>query len=822
MNNNVSDDVRITINENEDDELNCISKKDFVIKRNGRKQPLDVTKIHKRISVLCSSQGRGPKSKDSPKLTGVDIGHLVKSLCAECANGMSTRQLDELAADKAVFSSTSHRDYGELSVRLLVSSLHKDTPSSFLTAMRTLYKFDLGINKGGQSQLISDRVMKVVEEHHELIESKIDYTRDYHFNFFGLKTLMKSYLLKKGTEVVERPQHMFMRVSLGIHHEDLDAAFETYDALSSMIFTHATPTLFNAGTVHNQMSSCFLLTMISDDLADIYETIKRCALISKYAGGIGFNIHKIRGKGSYIKGTGGYSNGIVPLLKNFNETARYIDQGGGKRKGSFAVYLEPWHSDIMAFLELRLPHGDEDERARDLFTALWIPDLFMKRVHSNGSWSLFSEDTAPGLSEVYGDEFEALYEKYENTPGLARDVLPAQTIYKAICTSIVQTGIPYILFKDTCNRFSNHNHLGTIKCSNLCTEIIQYSSPDEIAVCNLASIALPKFVRPNDQVKFDHESLANVTRLIVRNENKIIDEEFYPLPQCEKSNKLHRPMAIGIQGLADTFQMLMLPFDCDDAKILNREIFETIYFAALDESCRLAEKLGKTYPSYHGSLVQRGILHFDHYPGTVLSGRHDWKGLRERIAKFGVYNSLLVGPMPTASTSQILGNNEAIEPYTTNIYSRRTLAGDFVVVNPHLVAKLTELGLWNENMKNLILQQNGSVQNILSIPPDVRTVFRTAWEIKASSLIQMAADRAPFIDQHQSLNLFVEKPIINTIWNAHFMAWQRKVKGLYYMRSKPATEAVKFTVSKTSQSDQVAVCPYRPGQAPSDCITCSS
>ena len=813
-------DVRITINE---DESNPIIKKDFVIKRNGKKQPLDVTKIHKRITTLCSTQGRGPNSNDAPNLTGVDIGHLVKSLCAECANGMSTRQLDELAAEKAVFSSTTHRDYGELSVRLLVSSLHKDTPSSFLTAMCELFKFDLGVNKGGQSQLISDRVMKVVNDNHEMIESKIDYTRDYYFNYFGLKTLMKSYLLKKGTQIVERPQHMFMRVALGIHHEDLEGAFETYDALSKMVFIHATPTLFNAGTVHNQMSSCFLLTMISDDLADIYETIKRCALISKYAGGIGFNIHKIRGKGSYIKGTGGYSNGIIPLLKNFNETARYIDQGGGKRKGSFAVYLEPWHSDIMSFLELRLPHGDEDERARDLFTALWIPDLFMQRVMDNGPWSLFSEDTAPGLSEVYGEEFEILYKKYENTPGLARKVTSAQTVYKAICASIVQTGIPYILFKDTCNRFSNHNQLGTIKCSNLCTEIIQYSSPEEIAVCNLASIALPKFVRPLSDEKFDHPELERVTRLIVRNENKIIDVEFYPLPQCELSNLKHRPMGIGIQGLADAFQMLMLPFDSDEAKVLNREIFETIYFAALDETCRLAEKFGKTYPSYKGSQISRGVLHFDHYPGTILSDRHDWKGLRERIAEFGIYNSLLVAPMPTASTSQIIGNNEAFEPYTTNIYSRRTLAGDFVVINPHLVEKLTELGLWNENMKNTIIQHNGSVQNINSIPPKVKQVFRTAWEIKSSSLIAMAADRAPFIDQHQSLNLFVETPTINLIWNAHLMAWKHKVKGLYYMRSKPASQALKFTINKntTDQSSQAA-CPYRPGQAPPDCASCGS
>jgi ribonucleoside-diphosphate reductase alpha subunit len=449
----------------------------------------------------------------------------------------------------------------------------------------------------------------------------------------------------------------------------------------------------------------------------------------------------------------------------------------------------------------------------------------MQRVMDNGSWSLFSEDTAPGLSEVYGQEFEALYEKYENTPGLARNVIPAQTVYKAICASIVQTGIPYILFKDTCNRFSNHNHLGTIKCSNLCTEIIQYSSPDEIAVCNLASIALPKFVRPHSDEKFDHPELERVTRLIVRNENKIIDVEFYPLPQCELSNLKHRPMGIGIQGLADAFQMLMYPFDSDEAKVLNREIFETIYFAALDESCRLAEKLGKTYPSYKGSQVERGVLHFDHYPKTVLSDRHDWKGLRERIATFGIYNSLLVAPMPTASTSQILGNNEAIEPYTTNIYSRRTLAGDFVVINPHLVAKLTELGLWNENMKNTIIQHNGSVQNINSIPPKVKQVFRTAWEIRSSSLIAMAADRAPFIDQHQSLNLFVETPTINLIWNAHLMAWKHKVKGLYYMRSKPASQALKFTINKnqnTEQGNSQAACPYRPGQAPPDCASCGS
>jgi ribonucleoside-diphosphate reductase alpha chain len=634
-------------------------------------------------------------------------------------------------------------------------------------------------------------VFEIIEKNAYVLDSSIIYDRDFQFDYFGFKTLEKSYLLKVDGRIAERPQHMFMRVAVGIHRNDIDAVIETYNLMSERWFTHATPTLFNAGTPKPQMSSCFLLTMKEDSIGGIYDTLKSCAQISQSAGGIGLSIHNIRATGSYIRGTNGTSNGIIPMLRVFNDTARYVDQGGGKRKGSFAVYIEPWHADIFEFLDLKKNHGKEEMRARDLFYALWIPDLFMKRVKENGKWSLFCPNEAAGLSEVYGEKFEALYEKYEEE-GKARKTVKAQELWFAIIESQIETGTPYMLYKDACNEKSNQKNLGTIKSSNLCTEIVEYSAPDEIAVCNLASIALSRFVKDG---AFDHQKLFDVTVVVTRNLNKIIDGNYYPVEAAERSNMRHRPIGIGVQGLADAFILLRLPFDSEEAQKLNKEIFETIYYAALTASKELAKELGP-YETYEGSPVSKGIFQFDMW--NVKPGpRWNWESLRDEVKKYGVRNSLLLAPMPTASTSQILGNNECFEPYTSNIYTRRVLSGEFIVVNKHLLKDLVKLGIWNNVLKNKVITANGSIQNIAEIPQPIKDIYKTVWEIRQKVVIDMAADRGAFICQSQSLNLFMQEPSVSKITSMHFYAWERGLKtGMYYLRTKSATDAVKFTVAK--------------------------
>ena len=648
--------------------------------------------------------------------------------------------------------------------------------------------------------LIADDVMQIIDENADLLDSTIIYDRDYGFDFFGFKTLEKSYLLKINGQIAERPQHMYMRVAIGIHKKDIESAIKTYHLMSERWFTHATPTLFNAGTPKPQMSSCFLLTMKEDSIDGIYDTLKQTAKISQSAGGIGLSIHNIRATGSYIGGTNGTSNGIIPMLRVFNDTARYVDQGGGKRKGAFAIYLEPWHADVFEFLELRKNHGKEEMKARDLFYALWMPDLFMKRVESDGDWSLFCPNEAPGLSDCFGEAFEKLYTQYE-TEGRARKKVKAQELWFAILEAQIETGTPYLLYKDAANRKSNQQNLGTIKSSNLCTEILEYTSPDEVAVCNLASLALPRFVI-NGQ--FDHQKLFDVTVEVTKNLNKIIDGNYYPIEEARNSNMKHRPIGIGVQGLADAFIMLRLPFDSELAKMLNKNIFETIYFAAMTASKELAREQG-AYESFEGSPVSKGIFQFDMW-GVEPSERWDWKGLKEEVKKYGVRNSLLLAPMPTASTSQILGNNECFEPYTSNIYSRRVLSGEFVIVNKHLLKDLVQLGLWNNDMKNKIIAANGSVQHIDEIPADIKEIYKTVWEIKQRHLIDMAADRGAFICQSQSLNLFVEKPTTAKLTSMHFYAWKKGLKtGMYYLRTQAATQAVQFTIEKKEKTLAVPV-----------------
>jgi ribonucleoside-diphosphate reductase alpha chain len=630
----------------------------------------------------------------------------------------------------------------------------------------------------------------VIRKNAALLDSSIIYDRDFSYDYFGFKTLEKSYLLRIDGKVAERPQQMLMRVAVGIHMDDMEAALETYNLLSEKWFTHATPTLFNAGTPKPQLSSCFLLTMQNDSIDGIYDTLKQCAKISQSAGGIGLSIHNVRATGSYIKGTNGTSNGIIPMLKVFNDTARYVDQGGGKRKGAFAIYLEPWHADIFEFLDLKKNHGKEELRARDLFYALWIPDLFMKRVEENSTWSLMCPNECPGLADCYGDDFEKLYEKYERE-GRARKTIKAQELWFEILESQTETGTPYVLFKDHANRKSNQKNLGTIKSSNLCTEIMEYTSNDEVAVCNLASIALPKFVVDG---KFDHKQLLEVTKVATKNLNKIIDINYYPVPQARNSNMRHRPIGLGVQGLADAFIMLRMPFESDEAQGLNRDIFETIYFGALTASMELAKKYGP-YETFKGSPISKGIFQFDMWGVEPKSGRWDWNGLRKEIKQHGVRNSLLLAPMPTASTSQILGNNECFEPYTSNIYTRRVLSGEFTVVNKHLLKDLIRLNLWNEGMKNKVIKSNGSIQNIPEIPQHIKDLYKTVWEIKQKTIIDMAADRGAFICQSQSLNIHIQDPNFGKLTSMHFYAWKKGLKtGMYYLRTKAAADAVKFTV----------------------------
>jgi ribonucleoside-diphosphate reductase alpha chain len=758
----------------------------FVKKRSGKKEAVKFDKITARVKKLVYGLD----------MDFVDAIEVTKKVIEGVYDGVETTGIDNLAAETAASMTTKHPDYAILAARIAISNLHKETDKSFSATIEKLYNYKDPKN-GEPAGLIGDDTYKLVMEHADLLDSTIIYDRDYNFDYFGFKTLERSYLLKMDGFVVERPQHMLMRVAVGIHGYDLEAAIETYHLMSEKWFIHATPTLFNAGTPKPQLSSCFLLTMQDDSIPGIFGTLKQCAEISQSAGGIGLSIHNIRATGSYIKGTNGTSNGIVPMLRVFNDTARYVDQGGGKRKGAFAIYLEPWHADVFDFLDLKKNHGKEENRARDLFFALWIPDLFMKRVKEGGDWSLFCPNEAAGLHDSWGKTFEDLYHKYE-AEGRARKVVKAQELWFKIMESQIETGTPFMLYKDACNSKSNQQNLGTIRSSNLCTEIVEYTAPDEVAVCNLASIALNQFVING---KFDHQRLYEITKVITRNLNKVIDVNYYPVPEAKKSNMRHRPIGIGVQGLADAFILMRYPFDSDEARELNREIFETIYFGALEASVELAERDG-AYETYPGSPASKGILQFDMWD-TEPSLRWDWYTLKAKMQKFGLRNSLLLAPMPTASTSQILGNNECFEPYTSNIYSRRVLSGEFVVVNKHLLKDLISLGLWNDNMKNRILASNGSVQGFEEVPQKIRELYKTAWEIKQKAVIDMAADRGAYICQSQSMNVFMQDANFAKLTSMHFYAWERGLKtGMYYLRTKAAADAIKFTVDAEMLRDQ--------------------
>lgn len=754
----------------------------LVVKRDGRRESVKFDKITARIEKLCYGLDRN-------YVEPVDI---AKKVISGIYDGVTTVELDNLAAETAASLTTKHPDFAKLAARVAISNLHKVTSKSFSNTMKRLYTF-IDPKTGENAPLVSKETYGIVKKNAALLDSTIIYDRDFSYDYFGFKTLERSYLMKIDGKIVERPQHMLMRVAVGIHGEDIDAAVETYTLLSEKWFTHATPTLFNAGTPKPQLSSCFLLTMKEDSIDGIYDTLKQCAKISQSAGGIGLSVHHVRAKGSYIKGTGGTSNGIVPMLRNFDMTARYVDQGGGKRKGSFAVYLEPWHADIFAFLDLKKNHGKEELRARDLFYALWVPDLFMKRVEQNENWSLFCPNECPGLSEYYGEEFERLYEKYEKE-GRFRKQIKAQDLWFEILEAQIETGTPYMLYKDAANKKSNQKNLGTIKSSNLCTEIIEYTAPDEVAVCNLASIALPKFV--TEEGTFDHQKLYDITYVVTKNLNKVIDINYYPVEEARRSNMRHRPIGIGVQGLADTFIKLQMPFDSPEAKGLNKDIFETIYFAAMSASMDMA-KVDGPYETFKGSPVSKGIFQFDMWGVTPGSERWDWNSLKKEVKKHGVRNSLLLAPMPTASTSQILGNNECFEPYTSNIYTRRTLSGEFIVVNKHLMRDLIELGLWNNGMKNRLIEANGSIQDIPEIPQNIKDLYKTVWEISQKVIIEMAADRGAYICQSQSMNIHIQDPNFGKMTSMHFYAWKQGLKtGMYYLRSKAATDAIKFTLDK--------------------------
>jgi len=759
----------------------------LVVKRDGRKESVKFDKITARIEKL--SYGLNTKY--------VKTIEIAKKVIDGLYDGVSTQELDELAAETAATLTTKHPDYATLAARIAISNLHKTTSKSFSNTMKRLYTY-VSIKTGENASLLSKKVYGIINKNAAILDSSIIYDRDFSYDYFGFKTLEKSYLLRLDGKVVERPQHMLMRVAVGIHHDDIDAVLETYTLLSEKWFTHATPTLFNAGTPKPQLSSCFLLTMQEDSINGIYNTLKQCAKISQSAGGIGLSIHNIRGTGSYIKGTNGFSNGIIPMLRNFDMTARYVDQGGGKRKGSFAIYLEPWHCDIFEFLQLKKNHGKEELRARDLFYAMWIPDLFMKRVENNENWSLFSPDEAINLHEFYGEKFEKLYTKYESE-GLARKQVKAQDLWFEILEAQIETGNPYILYKDHANNKSNQKNLGTIKSSNLCTEIIEYTSPDEVAVCNLASLALNKFVK--DDKTYDHQKLYEITKVITGNLNKVIDVNYYPIEEAKNSNMRHRPIGIGVQGLADTFILMRYPFDSKKARKLNKEIFETIYFAAMEASMELSKDIGP-YESYKGSPVSKAIFQFDMWGVTPESKRWNWIELKQKVKKYGVRNSLLLAPMPTASTSQILGNNECFEPYTSNIYTRRVLSGEFIVVNKHLLNDLINLGLWNDNMKDKLMEQNGSIQNIKEIPENIKLLYRTVWEISQKNIIEMAADRGAYICQSQSMNIHMQDANFGKLTSMHFHAWKLGLKtGLYYLRTKAAADAIKFTIVKEERKN---------------------
>ena len=761
----------------------------YVVKRDEKKEAVKFDKITARIIKMC--YGLDPLV--SPESVAMKV---IEGIY----DGVSTSDLDNLAAEVAAAKTIDHPDYALLASRIAVSNLHKETKKTFSEVMSDLYYY-IDPKTNQKASLLADDVFNVIQEHKETLDSSIIYDRDFRYDYFGFKTLTRSYLMKLNGKIAERPQQMLMRVALGIHKSDVESAIKTYHLMSEGWFTHATPTLFNSGTPKPQMSSCFLLTMKEDSIEGIYETLKACAQISQSAGGIGLSIHNIRATGSYIKGTNGTSNGIVPMLRVFNDTARYVDQGGGKRKGSFAMYIEPWHADVFDFLDLKKNHGKEEQRARDLFFALWIPDLFMQRVKENGEWTLMCPHECPGLSDVHSAEFVALYTKYEQE-GKGRKTIKAQDLWFKILESQIETGTPYMLYKDAANSKSNQQNLGTIKSSNLCTEIIEYTAPDEIAVCNLASLALPKYV--TEEKTFDHDKLFEVTYQATLNLNKIIDENFYPVEAAKNSNLRHRPIGLGVQGLADTYILMGFPFESDDAKKLNKEIFETIYYASMTASKDLSKELGP-YSTYEGSPVSKGIFQPDMW-GVTPSTRWEWNVLKEEVLKYGVRNSLLLAPMPTASTAQILGNNECFEPYTSNIYTRRVLSGEFIIVNKHLLKDLVKAGLWNKDMRQKIMTANGSVQNIKEVPQNLKALYKTAWEISQKAIIEQSADRGAYICQSQSLNIFMENANFGKLTSMHFYGWEKGLKtGMYYLRTKAATDAIKFTVEKTIAAEPASV-----------------
>ncbi len=762
----------------------------YVVKRDGHREPVMFDKITERIKKLCYGLN---DLVDSVKVAMRVIEGLY--------DGVSTSELDNLAAETAASMTISHPDYAQLAARIAISNLHSNTNKSFSETMNDMYHY-VNPRNGQKAPLLSDEVHAVIMENAEFLNSHIIYTRDFNYDYFGFKTLERSYLLKINGKIVERPQHMLMRVSVGIHLNDLKSVMETYDLMSKKFFTHATPTLFNAGTPKPQMSSCFLLAMQDDSIDGIYDTLKQTAKISQSAGGIGLSIHNVRATGSYIRGTNGTSNGIVPMLRVFNDTARYVDQGGGKRKGSFAIYIETWHADIFDFLDLKKNTGKEEMRARDLFFAMWTSDLFMKRVQEDSHWTLMCPNECPGLYDVYGDDFEKLYTDYENR-GKGRKTIKAHELWEKILESQIETGTPYMLYKDAANRKSNQKNLGTIRSSNLCTEIMEFTSKDEIAVCNLASISLPMFINNNS---FDHQLLFDVTKRVTRNLNKVIDRNYYPVKEAENSNLRHRPIGLGVQGLADAFILLRLPFTSDEAKKLNQEIFETLYFAALTASMEMAIEEGP-YSSFEGSPISQGEFQHNLWglKDEELSGRWDWANLRKEVVKNGVRNSLLVAPMPTASTSQILGNNEAFEPYTSNVYTRRVLSGEFIVVNKHLLEDLVKRGLWTEDLKQQLMRNNGSVQD-LNIPQDLKELYKTVWEMSMKDIIDMSRHRGYFIDQSQSLNLFMQDANYSKLTSMHFYAWKSGLKtGMYYLRTKAAVDAIKFTLNNDKKAAPIEV-----------------
>jgi len=759
----------------------------YVVKRDGRKEPMMFDKITARVRKLCYGLN-----------DLVDPVKVAMRVIEGLYDGVTTSELDNLAAEIAATLTTAHPDYAKLAARISVSNLHKNTKKSFYETMKDLYEY-VNPRTGKEAPLLSDEVFKVISENADKLDSTIIYNRDFGYDYFGFKTLERSYLLKLNGKIAERPQHMLMRVAVGIHLNDLESAIETYELMSKKYFTHATPTLFNSGTPKPQMSSCFLLAMKDDSIDGIYDTLKQTAKISQSAGGIGLSIHNVRATGSYIAGTNGTSNGIVPMLQVFNDTARYVDQGGGKRKGSFAIYVEPWHADIFDFLDLKKNHGKEEMRARDLFYAMWVPDLFMKRVEADAEWTLMCPNECPGLFTNHSEEFETLYTGYE-AAGKGRKTIRARELWEKILESQIETGTPYMLYKDAANRKSNQKNLGTIRSSNLCTEILEYTSPDEVAVCNLASIALPMFIKNGE---FDHKELFKVTKRVTKNLNRVIDRNYYPVEEARNSNMRHRPIGLGVQGLADAFIMLRLPFTSDEAKQLNQDIFETLYYAAVTASMEQAKEEG-AYSTYEGSPISQG--QFQHNLWGInddeLSGRWDWDNLRKKIEKHGVRNSLLVAPMPTASTSQILGNNECFEPYTSNIYTRRVLSGEFIVVNKHLLEDLVKLGLWNENLKQELMRANGSIQHIDNIPENIKELYKTVWELSMKDIIDMSRQRGYFIDQSQSLNLFMENANYGKLTSMHFYAWKSGLKtGMYYLRTKAAVDAIKFTLDNTKKKE---------------------